>query len=116
MAPQDAFHYEVEYSEVDASEDLDPRGRKVTTVKCHGRLIAENRQEIEDIFKNTDFHGRIIIDLGDVNYMDSSGLGALIKLRLSAAKHSGVSVHFEHMTPRIMQILRIANLADWFSS
>lgn len=31
----------IEYSEVNAAEDLDSRGRKVTTVKCHGRLIAE---------------------------------------------------------------------------
>ena len=114
--PQGSFHYEVEYSEVDPSKVLDSRGSKVTTVKCHGRLVAENRDQLEAIFKSTPFKGWIIMDLSDVNYIDSAGLGALIRFKLSAVKESGVSVKYVQITPRVMQLLRIANLADWFSS
>jgi anti-anti-sigma factor len=114
-APQSSFSYELEYSEVDPSEDLDSRGTKVTTVKCHGRLVAENRDDIDQIFKRTPFHGRIVMDLSDVTYMDSAGLGALIRLKLRAVKEGGVSVKFAEIGPRVMQLLRIANLADWFS-
>jgi len=48
--------------------------------------------------------------------MDSPGLGALIRLRLSAVKQGGVSVKFGHITPRVMQILSIAHLTGWFTS
>ncbi|MBV8897265.1 MAG: STAS domain-containing protein [Acidobacteriaceae bacterium] len=116
MSPQETFQYEFEYSELPASEVMDSRGSKVTTVKCHGKLVAENRGRIEEIFKRTPFQGHIIFDLADLNYLDSAGLGALMRLKLSAVMHGGVSVKFEHMTPRVMQLLSIANLTDWFTS
>ena len=72
--------------------------------------------ELEEIFQRTPFQGRIVIDLGGVSYLDSAGLGALMRLKLSAVKQGGVSVKFVHMTPRVMQLLSIANLTDWFSS
>jgi anti-anti-sigma factor len=109
------FTYEIEYSELDPSQALDSRGNKVTTIKCHGRLIAENRGQVEEIFKTAEFKGHIILDLEDVSYVDSAGLGALIRLKLSAVKQGGVSVEFEHMTPRVMELLKIANLVDWFT-
>jgi anti-anti-sigma factor len=68
------------------------------------------------MFKVVPFPGRIIIDLGDVDYVDSAGLGALMRLKLSAIKQGGVSVKFVQMTPRAMQLLNIANLTQWFSS
>ena len=61
-------------------------------VKCHGRLIAEVggnfytrvRQLMPD-------HKRIVLDLCDVSYMDSMGLGALVRLVVSA-KSNGCSL------------------------
>jgi anti-anti-sigma factor len=116
MAAGDDFYYEFEYSEVPPSEVMDSRGNKVTTIKCHGRLVAETKGRLEEMFKSTPFQGRVIFDLGDLNYLDSAGLGALMRLKLSAVMHGGVSVHYEHMTPRVMQLLKIANLTDWFTS
>jgi anti-anti-sigma factor len=113
---EDSFQYEFEYSEVDPSEVLDSRGSKVTTVKCHGDLLAESRYRVEEMFRGTPFQGRIVIDLSDVNYIDSAGRGSLMRLKLHAVKESGVSVHFVQMTPRVLQLLKIAHLADWFSS
>jgi len=116
MLPIDPFHYEVETSEVDKSEDLDSRGDQVLTFKCHGRLVIETRDQIEGMFKDHPFHGRIVIDLSDVNYVDSAGLGALMRLKLSAIKEGGVSVKFVKMTPRVLQLLKITHLTDWFTS
>jgi anti-anti-sigma factor len=116
MATPNFFRYEVEESEVDKSEDLDSRGTKVTTFRCHGKLVLETRGEIEQMFKEHPFHGRIVIDLSDVEYVDSAGLGALIRLKMSAIKEGGVSVSFVSMTPRMLQLLRVTNLIDWFSS
>ena len=47
---------------------------------------------------------------------DSSGLGALVRLKFSAAKESSVSVTLVNIAPRVMQLLRITNLAEWFAS
>jgi anti-anti-sigma factor len=116
MTPDSSFHYDVEKSEVAGSEVLDSRGNLVTTVKCHGRLTIATRDQIEQIFKVHPFQGRIVMDLSDVNYIDSAGLGALIRLKMSAIKDSGVSVEFVQMTPRIMQLLKITHLAQWFAS
>jgi anti-anti-sigma factor len=113
---QGSFHYEVEHSEIHDSAALDSRGNKVTTVKCHGKLVAENRGILEEMFKDTPFTGRIVVDLSDVNYIDSAGLGALIRLKMSAIKQGSVSVEFEQMTPRVMELLRLTKMADWFTS
>lgn len=116
MAADDTFRYEYEYSEVPESEVLDSRGNKVTTIKCHGRLVARNADQVQEIFKAIPFHGRIIIDLSDLDSVDSAGLGALIRLKLSAIKEGGVSVKFIRIAPRVLQLLNIANLTQWFSS
>jgi len=116
MDLKDVFRYEIEHSKVDPSEALDSRGDDVTTIKCHGKLVLEFKDKVEAIFKETPFHGRIIVDLSDVSYMDSAGLGALMRLKLSAMKHGGVSVSYVEMTPRVRQLLSITNLTEWFTS
>jgi anti-anti-sigma factor len=112
----DGFSYEIEKSELDKVHDMDSRGTSVTTVKCHGRLVAETRDQIEHMFTDHPFTGRIVIDLGDVDYIDSAGLGALIRLKMSAVKQGSVSVDFKDMTPRVMQLLKLTNLTQWFTS
>jgi anti-anti-sigma factor len=95
----------------------DEHGNKVTVVKCHGRLISENAAELKDAVKALlPLGGRIVIDLGDLNYMDSSGLGALIGLKVSAVKQGLCILEFVNMTPRVMELLRISNLSKVFSS
>jgi anti-anti-sigma factor len=116
METDNTFRYDYEYSEVPESEVLDSRGNKVTTIKLHGRLVAGNTDRVQEMFKAISFHGRIIIDLNDVNYIDSAGLGALIRLKLSAVKQGGVSVKYVEISPRVVHLLDIANLTHWFSS
>jgi anti-sigma B factor antagonist len=78
--------------------------------------VAGNTDGVQEIFKVIPFRGRIIIDLSGVDFVDSAGLGALMRLKLSAVKQGGVSVKFVQMTSRVMQLLNIANLTQWFSS
>jgi anti-anti-sigma regulatory factor len=49
-------------------------------------LVIEPRDQIEGLFKLHPFHGRIVIDLSDGTYVDSAGLGALVRLKMSAIK------------------------------
>ena len=110
MQQDDSFHYEIEKSE-------DPALGKLTTITCHGRLVAGNSGEISDLVKPLlPLGGRIVIDLGDLNYLDSSGLGALVGLKVSAIKQGFCTVEFANMTPRVLDLLRITNLMQLFSS
>jgi anti-anti-sigma factor len=111
MASDGSFRYEIE------NLADDERGNKVTVVKCHGRQISENAAELKEIVKPLlSAGGRTVIDLGDFNYMDSSGLGTLIGLKVSAVKQGLCILEFVNMTPRVMELLRISNLSKVLSS
>jgi anti-sigma B factor antagonist len=109
MAPQGSFHYDV-----DKSQDQD--GNKVTTIKCHGRLVAENAGEMTQLVKPIiPLGGHIVIDLVDVTYLDSSGLGALVGLKVSAINQGFCILELVNMVPRVLELLRITNLKQLFS-
>ena len=111
MGPQGSFHYEVE------NLPDDQRGNKVTTVKCHGRLTSENANEIKEVVKPLiALGGRTIVDLGDLSFLDSSGLGALVGLKVSAIKQGLCILEFANIPPRMLELLRITRLTELFSS
>ena len=102
--------------EVEKTEN-DQYGNMVTTVKCHGKVTSETGWKLREAVKPLlALGGRIIINLGDVNYLDSSGLGALVGLKLSAIKQGYCILEFANVTPRILELLRVSNLAQVFSS
>lgn len=110
MSPEATFRYEIEKSD-------DEHGNKVTTVKCHGRLIAGNSDAMRDIVKPLiPQGGRIVIDLADLNYLDSAGLGALLALKVSALRQGFCRLELSNMTPRILELLRITHTDTVFSS
>jgi anti-sigma B factor antagonist len=106
-----AFTYEVEKAE------NDEYGNMVTTVKCHGKITSETGQELREAVKPLlALGGRIIINLSDVNYLDSSGLGTLVGLKLTAIKQGYCILEFANVTPRILELLRVSNLTKILSS
>jgi len=111
MAPRtSSFHCEIENSPNDA------QGDKVTTVRCHGKLISENSREIKDAVKPLiPQGGRIVIDLGDLDFLDSAGLGALVGLKVSALHQGMCILQLENMRPRVLELFRIAGLEKLFS-
>jgi anti-sigma B factor antagonist len=50
-----------------------------------------------------------------LNYLDSSGLGALVGLKVSAVKQGYCMLEFVNMAPRIVELLRITNLTQILS-
>ena len=109
--PQTSFHCDVE------NLPDDPRGNKLARVTCHGRLTSENAIQIKEVVKPLlTSGGRTIIDLGDLSYLDSSGLGALVGLKASAINQGLCILEFENMTPRVLELLRITRLTQLFSS
>ncbi len=73
-----SFHFE---SESTVEDD-----NKVTTVRCHGRLVNRRLCELREFVKALIPQGGIIrLDLTDVDFMDSLGLGTLVALKVSAS-------------------------------
>jgi anti-anti-sigma factor len=112
MAQDHSFHCEVE-----KSKEKDEHGNQVTSVKCHGRLISENAGTVKEAVRPLiPLGGRIVIDLGDVSQLDSSGLGTLVGLKASAINQGLCILEFANMTPRVLELLRLTRLTQLFSS
>jgi anti-anti-sigma factor len=100
--------------EVEKAKD-DEFGNKVTLVKCHGKLVSETASELKAVVKPLiPEGGRIILDVGDVIHVDSSGLGALVALKATAIKQGYCILELDNITPRVLDLLRITNLKQMF--
>jgi anti-sigma B factor antagonist len=88
----------------------------VTVVSVEGDLVLG---EPETTFKRvlTDLidEGQVnlIVDLGKVHLLDSSGLGALVQA-LTAAQKEGGQTKLLHVGPRIRKLLEITKLESVF--
>ena len=89
----------------------------VTTIKCHGRLVSGNSEEIKKLVKPLIEAGgrRIVIDCEDLDSIDSSGLGALVGLKISAINKGLVKLELVNLSPRVAELLKLTNLVDLFA-
>ena len=108
--PEAVFHYEVQTAPDEGSGP-------VTTVICHGRVVSETAAQLKEVVKPLiPLGGRIVLDLTDLSYMDSSGLGALVGLKVSALREGYCKLELVNLSPRVKELLRISNLTQLFSS
>jgi anti-anti-sigma factor len=59
--------------------------------------------------------GSLQIDVGDVTFIDSSGLGALISLR-NAARQCGAGLVLVRVNPTVARFLELSGVRDSFKS
>jgi anti-sigma B factor antagonist len=103
------FHCDVESSVED--------GNKVTTVRCHGRLINQTAGEVKDIVRPLiPQGGTIVLDLTDVTFLDSLGLGTLVGLKVSAIHEGYCTLKLVNLTPRVQELSKLTNLTKLFAS
>ena len=88
-------------------------GDKVT-VLCTGRVVSETvpvlQREVRPLIER---FKTIVLDLTNVSYMDSSGLGALVGLFVSA-KRAGKQLKLVNLSARIQELLRLTSLLNVF--
>jgi anti-sigma B factor antagonist len=103
--PSPLFSYEVELS------------GDTTTVKGHGRIVSESAQELKQLVKPMiPKCRRIILDLSDVNFVDSSGLGTLVGLKVSAAAAAYCSLEFINLSPRVKELFHVTRVGEILGS
>jgi len=91
------------------------RDGDVAIVRCHGKLVTgANGILSAAVCKLMPDCKRIVLDLKDLDYMDSTGLGTLVRLYVSA-KTAGCSLELVHLGKRVRQLMSVTNLLSVFT-
>lgn len=90
---------------------------EVIVVDCAGRIVLGEestalRLLVKDLLTKA---GQIVLDLGDVTYIDSSGLGTLVGLYTSARKAGG-NIRLARLNSRVIELLQITRLVTVFET
>jgi anti-sigma B factor antagonist len=94
--------------------DVD-RAADAAVVRCSGRLVAGvNNSLYIKVSELIPHHKRIVLDLTGLTFMDSMGLGTLVRLYV-AARSAGCSLELVNLGKRIRELLGIANLLSVFT-
>jgi anti-anti-sigma factor len=84
------------------------------TVICNGKLTAdiaaEFKQEVRALIPQTK---RIILDLNDVGFIDSSGLGAIVSIYVSAKKAS-CELELVNLSKKVRDLLGMTKILGVF--
>jgi len=83
-------------------------------VKCSGRLTAENAPALKAQVKSMiPVEKRIVLDLTDLAGMDSSGLGTVVGLYVSA-RHGNSELQLVNLSKKVRELLGLTNLLGVF--
>lgn len=88
----------------------------ILVVGCNGRIVfGEESMLLRDEVKKAIAEGakRIVLNLGEVNYIDSGGLGTLVALH-TTAHNAGGAIMLAHLTQRVGDLLQVTKLLTVF--
>ena len=87
----------------------------VLVIECHGRIVAGNdvyalHAQVGDSLVH---HAHVVLQLDGVEFVDSSGLGALVRL-LQTARSKGGDLKLSHVPAMLRRSLEMTNLISQF--
>jgi len=88
----------------------------VTLVACSGRItLGEETAQFRDTLRGLIKKGdkKILLDLGNVSYLDSSGIGELVG-SFTSASNVGATMKLACLTRKIHDLLQITKLLTVF--
>jgi anti-sigma B factor antagonist len=88
----------------------------VDIVDCSGRItLGEGSVILRDTVKDLlgKGHKKILLNLGEVNYIDSSGIGELVSA-YTTAKNQGGELKLLNLTKKVHDLLQITKLYTVF--
>ena len=92
------------------------RSAEATVVICHGALVSSTANILQREVKELIGGGaKIVLDLKDLTYIDSMGIGSLVRVYVSA-KSSACSLQLINIGGRVRQVLGITNLLTVFGT
>lgn len=87
----------------------------VMVVDCSGRIVfgEESAGLRETVKKLLAQSPKVVLNLREVNYVDSGGLGALVSL-FTTARNAGGAVKLASVTRRVVDLLQLTKLVTIF--
>ena len=88
----------------------------VTVLGLSGRItLGEGSVQLRDAIRDLISEGQkgILLDLGDVNYIDSSGLGELVSA-YTTARNQGATLKLLKLTKKVHDLLQLTKLYTVF--
>ena len=88
----------------------------VTVVDVSGRItLGEGSSALRDLLRDLTAKGdkKILLNLGEVNYIDSSGIGELVSA-FTSASNAGGTLKLLSLTKRVQDLLQITKLYTVF--
>jgi anti-sigma B factor antagonist len=94
--------------------DIERKADSIVVV-CHGRLVAGLCDALHARVKPLLAQSKmVVLDLGDVTFMDSMGLGTMVRLLVSA-RSAGCDLELLHVGRRIREVLGLTHLLQVFT-
>lgn len=86
-------------------------GDDIAVITVVGKLNMVSSPELRGIVADAvaDGHSRVVVDLGQVDFIDSSGLGALIS-GLKAARNAGGDLKITGAGDQVKLVLQLTNM------
>lgn len=86
----------------------------VTTIRATGRIILETSAALENTLRDVMAQGkRVVLDLSNVDYIDSAGLGVLVSVYMHAGRIK-CSLEIANPKDRIRDLFTRSGLASVF--
>ena len=87
----------------------------ILVIGCNGRIVFGEESSLlrEEVKKALQDNKRIVLNLGDTNYIDSGGLGTLVALHTTALS-AGASIKLANLTKRVGDLLQVTKLLTVF--
>ena len=97
---------------------LSPRTASgVLVINCAGRIVfGDEASQLRDLVKRElSENNRIVLNLAEVSYIDSGGIGTLVSL-FTSARNAGGDIKLANLTKRVGDLLQITKLITVFES
>lgn len=84
---------------------------QIVVIRCHGRIVAgpEVNALQAELDKHTVLRKKVLLQMADVDYLDSSGLGALVRAH-GSLRSVGGGLKLCAISPVIVKVLEITGL------
>jgi anti-sigma B factor antagonist len=87
----------------------------IVVVRCQGRIVVgpEITSLQHELEKLTQLSKKVVLQLGEVNFIDSGGLGALVR-QFGVLRAKGGDLKLCQLSPFLLQVLQVTNLLRIF--
>lgn len=87
----------------------------IYVLQCNGRIVFGEESSLlrETVKKAIPDFKKIVLNLAEINYIDSGGLGTLVALHTTAA-NAGGTIKLANLTKRVGDLLQVTKLLTVF--